>query len=305
MIDLETLLKPISDDSPSGPDLRLDHESDTFTRAQEQRKQLDAALDPDGKGKEPDWPAVSKTCEEALLEQTKDLELAGWLTEAQLELEGIGGLAQGLELMRRLLENFWGDLHPGFDEDGITLPIRGRPVSWLGSSGFLRAVRGVPLAPGAGVDTSWENRGRAAALSDHTLSEDRRAELAADGQSTLEEWEAGLSSTPIEALRTQYEHLTRAMAELKAIDAFCTERFEDEEPPSFYPLEKRLDEVIELLVAKGAGPMTETETETETAPSEEPTQSGEASQQPSGPIAGRQRLLRWARIGTLCMLPCP
>ena len=42
----------------------------------------DEVLDPDGKGKEPDWPAVAKTCEEALREKTKDLELAGWLTEA-------------------------------------------------------------------------------------------------------------------------------------------------------------------------------------------------------------------------------
>ena len=60
MIDIEGLLSPIRDDSPSGPDLRLDPEKEViFGRVKDFRQVLDPAVDPVGKGKEPDWGASS------------------------------------------------------------------------------------------------------------------------------------------------------------------------------------------------------------------------------------------------------
>jgi hypothetical protein len=58
MIDIDALLRPIRDDAPSGPDLRFDPESQVIARVKEHRQSVDPALDPDGKGKEPNWAAV-------------------------------------------------------------------------------------------------------------------------------------------------------------------------------------------------------------------------------------------------------
>ncbi|HVQ24206.1 MAG TPA: type VI secretion system ImpA family N-terminal domain-containing protein, partial [Planctomycetota bacterium] len=139
MIDIESLLKPISDGAPSGPDLRVDAENDRFEQIRSHRSGLDPALDPDGKGKEPNWPAVAQIAEQVLRNHSKDLEVIGWLTEALLHLERFDGLQQGVALMRRTLETHWDTVHPGIDEGGIALAIRARPLSWLGSSTFQRA----------------------------------------------------------------------------------------------------------------------------------------------------------------------
>src|SRR4029453_5906281 len=158
MIDVDALLKPISDAAPSGPDLRFDAENDRFEHIRANRTALDPALDPGGKGKEPNWPAVARIAEEVLRNESKDLEVIAWLTEALLHLERFEGLQQGIALMRRTLETHWDTVHPGIDEGGIALAIRPRPLSWLGSATFQRAVKGCRLSPAAAVDTSWVSR---------------------------------------------------------------------------------------------------------------------------------------------------
>ena len=55
-----------------------------------------------------------------LLGETKDLQVAAWLTEAWLRLEGFPGVAAGFSLMTGLVELYWdAGLHPQEDEDGI------------------------------------------------------------------------------------------------------------------------------------------------------------------------------------------
>src|SRR5262245_40576362 len=134
MIDIDTLLKPISDTAPSGADLRFDAENDRLDQIRAHRTEIDPALDPDGKGKVANWPAVASLAEEVLRVYSKDLEVIGWLTEALLYLERFEGLRQGLALMRRTVETHWNTVHPGVDGGEIALAIRGRPLSWLGSA---------------------------------------------------------------------------------------------------------------------------------------------------------------------------
>ena len=103
------------------------------------------------------------------------------------------------------------------------------PVAFLGgTTGVLYQQFAITIAISVAI-SSFVALTLTPALADQTLSEERRAELAASGQITTEEWEAGLASSPLEALQAQFEHLSSAQSQLKAIDGFCTERFGDEE----------------------------------------------------------------------------
>jgi type VI secretion system protein ImpA len=297
MIDIDALVKPISDERPSGTNLRFDAENDLLGQIQKHRAELDPALDPDGRGKEANWPAVAQIAEQVLRDHSKDLEVVGWLTEAMMRLERFDGLRQGLALMRRTVEAHWDTVHPGVDEDGITLEIRARPLSWLGSPTFLRAVKLCPFAPEADVDSSWLSRDGALRLEDETLSAERRAELSASGQISIEQWEGALAALSRDALSAIHELLVKSHEELRAIDAFCGERFGDVEPPNLYPLQNLLDEMRELLEARGAGQASEAPASEEAVPMPETAapQVVAAPAAAGGPIASRQDALKRLR----------
>jgi type VI secretion system protein ImpA len=86
--------------------------SAVFSAIDDLRREVDPALD-DAGGKAANWPAVVRACEQTLTTQSKDLQLAAWLTEALARIDGFAGLQAGLQLIRGLLERYWDTLHPG------------------------------------------------------------------------------------------------------------------------------------------------------------------------------------------------
>ena len=82
MIDVEKLLAPISDEAPTGLDLRYTDGDLTFSQIGENRSAEDPALAIEGDAKTANWPAVARQCEEALANKSKDLELVAFLAEA-------------------------------------------------------------------------------------------------------------------------------------------------------------------------------------------------------------------------------
>src|SRR6476620_8389874 len=126
---LASLLAPIPGDNPSGKDLRYDPRYDKVKEAR--REDLDL---PAGglatERKVADWPQVVKLATELLSKETKDLQLAAWLTEALLKRDGAPGLTTGLALLKGLLEQFWETLYPELDEDDPEL--RTGPLEWVG-----------------------------------------------------------------------------------------------------------------------------------------------------------------------------
>ncbi|MCV5979182.1 type VI secretion system ImpA family N-terminal domain-containing protein, partial [Escherichia coli] len=60
---------------------------------------------------------------EILTNQSKDLEFVAWLIEALTRLYGFRGMGVGYKLATSLIENFWDDLYPMPDEDGIETRI--------------------------------------------------------------------------------------------------------------------------------------------------------------------------------------
>ncbi len=126
---LDLLLEPIQGKKPCGNSLRY---TEVYDQIREARREEDEKL-PKGvwktEVKKADWEQVNYLCQEALKEKTKDLQISAWLTESWLHLEGVRGLARGLELLLNLTRKFWNDIHPEISKGGYELRIV--PYEWI------------------------------------------------------------------------------------------------------------------------------------------------------------------------------
>jgi type VI secretion system protein ImpA len=151
--DLAALLAPIPGDSPAGTDLHSDASPQSlYYRLRDVRAEaraVERAVESEDPLSAPpqEWRMIRDLGVEAIAGHSKDLEIASWLTEALLRIDGLPGFTAGVRLMTGLVENFWDDLYPLPDEDGIETRVR--PVAALnGQSGegtLGPVLRRVPL----------------------------------------------------------------------------------------------------------------------------------------------------------------
>lgn len=132
----DDLLNPIPGENPAGADLRYAPVYDKLKEARRQDEDLNQGVW-QSERKVADWPQVLKLGQEIIATQSKDLQVAAWLTEALVNREGFPGLGQGLRLCQGLLENFWDFVYPVI-EDG-DLEFRATPLEWIGTKLELAA----------------------------------------------------------------------------------------------------------------------------------------------------------------------
>lgn len=116
---VEDFLQPISDFQQCGEDLSF---SNDFHEIKQAKTQDDILLDQGDWVTEPkqaDWPFVAKKSSELLQTKTKDIRLLTWMTEAWANLYGFQGIAKGLELSHRILEQYWLTIHPIIEDDDL------------------------------------------------------------------------------------------------------------------------------------------------------------------------------------------
>ncbi len=110
---LESLLSPLSAESPCGADPEYDpvflalQDASAVKPEQQFGKTVIAA-------REPDWASVHQQAR-ALVERTRDLRAAVLFTRSGARVEGLSGAVRGLQLVRGLLERYWDDVHPRLD----------------------------------------------------------------------------------------------------------------------------------------------------------------------------------------------
>lgn len=107
---LDTFLLPIPAPSPSGIDLRNDARFHALERLLLPASRAARAAAPDS---EPavDWSEVLRLCEE-LAAEGRDLRLLVILVRGLAQTEGFRGVAEGLRLIARTLEDYWPSVHP-------------------------------------------------------------------------------------------------------------------------------------------------------------------------------------------------
>ena len=156
VINIDDLAAPISDEQPTGSDIREDRSptSDYYTikdarnsaRAAERSALFDDGGDVDLLAP---WQDVAKSAQKILSGQSKDLEVAAWYTEALIRLHGFIGLRDGFALIERLVLDHWDGLFPEPDEDGLETKVA--PLTGLNGDGgdgtLLLPIRSADLTP--------------------------------------------------------------------------------------------------------------------------------------------------------------
>ena len=142
---IDPLLAPISEEAPAGVWLRFEPVYDEIKRL---RAEEDAGL-PQGvwqrELKRADWPAVADLCAQVLAGTSKDLQIAAWLTEAWIHMQGFPGLERGARLLAGLCRGFWPDLHPSLDGDDSEARLA--PLAWAADRLQLPLKRVLVTAP--------------------------------------------------------------------------------------------------------------------------------------------------------------
>lgn len=117
LMPLQAFLVPISADFPVGKDLFYDP---LYDQIKEARHEDDPML---SQGvwqrdlKKADWQLVEELCCEALSKKTKDLQIAGWLTEGWVIMNHLDGFHKGISLIMSLSEKFWIDIYPVINDN--------------------------------------------------------------------------------------------------------------------------------------------------------------------------------------------
>lgn len=118
-LELDALLQPITDDLPCGSDFSFSNDFHAIKKAKTQDDPLLDQGDWIAEPKQADWGFVHQKSSDLLREHTKDIRLYGWLLEAWTHIHGFEGIAKGIELTQKSLQDFWLQLHPEIEDDDL------------------------------------------------------------------------------------------------------------------------------------------------------------------------------------------
>lgn len=198
LVDINSLLEPITAENAVGADLRADTSpSSLYVLVRDARRAARSAernsmFDGGSTEANKNWQQILELAPQILSEHSKDLEIACWYTEALVRKAGFQGLRDGFTLLKRLIEQYWhDDLYPVPDEDG--LETRVAPITGLNGEGaegvLLTPIRSTEITESIppGPFTFWQYK--QALDVKRILDDDARAEQAAKIGFTIEDIE--------------------------------------------------------------------------------------------------------------------
>jgi type VI secretion system protein ImpA len=240
---IEALLVPVAGDEPAGRDLRYDPRYDQVKEARREDLVLpekDGA--PKTDRKIADYSVVMKLGRTLLETETKDLQLAAWITEALLKQQGLIGLATGLHAVSGILDTFWDGCFPSWDEDDPEL--RAAPLEWIGSKLDL-PVRMVVIAPPGFTFLDYQVSRTVPSEADGESNKEKR-ELRETALSEGKPAPEGVDRSIADANKAFYKgvvgDVTAAAQALLELEKVADKRF-GRDAPSFLRLRGALDDI--------------------------------------------------------------
>lgn len=248
VINFETLLAPVSEDKPSGEYLRYSGIYDEISEARRADKDV-----PQGEWqteiKVADFRKVIGLAVPSLEKDTKDLQIAAWLSEALVNEHGFVGLRDSLKLMSGLQENFWETLHPEIDEGDME--GRANAIAWMEEQASF-ALRKAKITGYTGYSYIDFEDSKRFDIPDNIESLDSteqarynelRAQAEKENRVTANKWRAEMAHMR----RAFYEDLNFLIDECWAayndINRVIEEKFDRNQAPGMNNLKKSLDEV--------------------------------------------------------------
>lgn len=242
---LEALLAPVDSSQPAGRSLRG---SPVYSAIAQARRQDDASLPMGGwehELKRADWREVGRLCAHALATQSKDLQLAAWLLEAQVNQSGFQGIGPCFHLMQELCQSYWAELYPKAAQD--ELEYRANIFQWINEK-LLPTIRMVPLTSaerqGEYCWADWELARRQEQVR-AALPPGQQADDGNDGPSCSQVM-AGIGATPTAFLVAQRDALSLALSALDALTATIDPLFGDE-APGMQAIDGILQQILSLI----------------------------------------------------------
>ena len=239
---IESLLQPVSAEEPCGPDLEYDPaflELDRISQGKPEQQMGSTIV----AAQEPDWKDVgSRTL--ALLAKTKDVRVAIRLTRAMLNTDGLAGLADGLAVMRGVVEKFWDGFYPKLDpEDGNDPTFRVNILMGLcDSEAFIDRIRLIPLV-------SARSFGRFS-LRDMAIASGEIPPLPGVEPPKPAAIDGAFTESPVPTLQATADALSASLAHLAAIEAFVGEKVGASNGTNFSKLTDILRAASKILVAQ-------------------------------------------------------
>jgi len=244
---IEALVQPVSNDLPSGEDLRYTEVYDKIKEARRADEQLEQG-EWRTNVKTSDWREVVQLSCSALSERSKDLQIAVWLTEAWINLHGYAGLAAGLALVHRLFNDFWPTIHPAMEEGDLEYRIG--PLAFLNEK-LPATVYRVALCDPAiskGYDYyHWEESRMVGSGQNLDKEQKKRREaLLQEGNVSAEEFNTAVNSSPITFYNEISHQLNLCREFMSKLDHLVTERFAPD-PPGFGNLTQAIEACAHLV----------------------------------------------------------
>ncbi|WP_265594405.1 type VI secretion system ImpA family N-terminal domain-containing protein [Haloferula sp. BvORR071] len=184
------LLTPVSTAPPCGPDLEDDAVSPANPGMMAQQAalyNLDALY---SEARRPDsddaaWQGVLAAATD-FLGHNKHLRAAVYLCDAAMRRQRAQGLAQSLELVRKICETYWDDFHPLPSTPGGK-QARVNILSGLAGNSFLAALRSMPFVSGMPEATLKAYEANAGADEDASTRAFAKATLGATNKEVLDD----------------------------------------------------------------------------------------------------------------------
>lgn len=247
---IEQLLQPVSAGLPCGPDLSYDLRFDELETLLKGKPEVEigSVKKP---AEPPEWMSLQKKSIE-FLGQSKNLRVAIMLGCSLLKTGGFAGFADGLRLIRGLIEQHWGNFHPALDPEDNNDPTqrlnylrsltpengRGSLSSWLTPLDYLYTT---PICQAKGVPP----------LTFDDLIAARKKESGGEGVPAdapdMSKVNAMIREAGMDKIAAQHAVLQQALEATRAIDQFLGNTLGAGNSISFGTLENTLKEIISGL----------------------------------------------------------
>ncbi len=260
---IEDYLKPISPENPSGISLKY---SSTIDAIKEAMRDEDSSLPQGVWIREPkfaNWKKAATLCDSALKNETKDLLVAGWITECWLHIYNMNGFGDGISLILGLSQKFWPTIYPKISNDG-DMDFRVAPYIWLNDKlsermNFIQITN--PASSGEKPYTffDWTQVSRLNDLyqkADKANTVNTFDQIGGSDTPNSIDFTASQSNTPTAFFQILHAQILSARSICYQIETMLREKCVNTEPPSLYKIRNRLEDflkyTLETLHARGA-----------------------------------------------------
>ncbi len=248
VIDLEPILKPISEETPSGEYMRYSGVYDQISDARRADENLSQG-EWQTELKIADFREVINLSVSTLTNQSKDLQIGVWLSEALMKEYGFVGLRDAMKLLSGLQEGFWETLHPEIDEGDME--GRANAISWFDLQASL-IIKEAKITNGEGYSyLNWEDSKKFDIPENiDTLEyadQDRYRELAAQAETerrvTGDMWRKEKAKTNRAFCEEVNFAIEECWTEFHELNRVIEEKYDRNQMPGLSTLKKSLDEV--------------------------------------------------------------